>query len=169
MISNGNIGKVGPGQRKDVMMKYVLAGIASLTVLIIVSIIGFIGFNGIGVLSSVSLTEFLFGTEWNPDEGAYGAWGIILGTLLVTLGAMVFAFPVGLAAAVYISEFASPELRKKLKPVCEVFAGIPSVVYGFFGLLVLLPLLIDIFPDHLLYGSSWLASSMSGVVLAEVL
>ena len=160
MISNGNIGKVGPGQSKDVMMKYVLAGIASLTVLIIVLIIGFIGFNGIGVLSSVSLTEFLFGTGWNPDEGAYGAWGIILGTLLVTLGAMVFAFPVGLAAAVYISEFASPELRKKLKPVCEVFAGIPSVVYGFFGLLVLLPLLIDIFPDHLLYGSSWLASSI---------
>ena len=148
------------GQGRDAMVKHLLTGIASMTVLTIVLIIGFIGFNGLGVLSSVSLSEFLFGTEWDPSEGSYGAMGIIIGTLLVTLGAMVFAFPVGLASAIYISEFASPELRRKLKPICEVFAGIPSVVYGFFGLLVLLPILIDMFPNRLLYGSSWLASSI---------
>ena len=155
-----DFGKRGAGQKKDDVMKHVLTAIASITVLIIVLIIGFIGFNGIEVLNSVSILEFLFGTEWKPSDGAYGAGGIIIGTILVTLGAMVIAFPIGLAAAIYISEFASPELRKKLKPICEVFAGIPSVVYGFFGLIVLLPMLIDVFPDHLMYGSSWLASSI---------
>ena len=155
-----NVRDMAPGQRNDVLMRYALTAVAFLTVLIIILIIGFIGFNGVDVLSYTSITEFLFSTEWNPDEGAYGALAIVLGTVLVTLGAMVFAFPVGLAAAVYISEFASPKLRNRLKPVCEVFAGIPSVVYGFFGLLVLLPILIDLFPNHLLYGSSWLASSI---------
>ncbi|MBO7205492.1 MAG: hypothetical protein J6V08_03640, partial [Candidatus Methanomethylophilaceae archaeon] len=150
MDSARYFGKRGAGQRRDDMMKHVLTAVASITVLIIVLIIGFIGFNGIDVLGSVSIMEFLFGTEWKPSDGVYGAGGIIVGTVLVTIGAMVFAFPVGLAAAIYISEFASPRVRKKLKPICEVFAGIPSVVYGFFGLIVLLPMLIDIFPDHLM-------------------
>ena len=148
-----NVRDMAPGQRNDVLMRYALTAVAFLTVLIIILIIGFIGFNGVDVLSYTSITEFLFSTEWNPDEGAYGALAIVLGTVLVTMGAMVFAFPVGLAAAVYISEFASPKLRNRLKPVCEVFVGIPSVVYGFFGLLVLLPILIDLFPNHLLYGN----------------
>lgn len=161
-----NRSKKDVGLRKDDRVKHILMAIASLTVLIIVLIIGFIAMNGLEVFSSVSIMEFLFGREWNPGDGAYGAFGIICGTVLVTIGAMVFAFPVGLAAAVYISEFASPEMRKRLKPICEVFAGIPSVVYGFFGLLVLLPLLIDIFPDHLMYGSSWLASSILLGVMA---
>ncbi|MGN1044356.1 MAG: phosphate ABC transporter permease PstA [Candidatus Methanomethylophilaceae archaeon] len=151
---------------RDSLMRYVLTATASLTVLIIILIIAFIGYNGAGMLSDVSLTEMLFGTKWDPTRGSFGALAVIAGTLLVTLGAIAFAFPVGLAAAVYISEFASPSVRNKLKPICEVFAGIPSVVYGFFGLLVLLPLLMDLFPGQLMYGSSWLAASLLLGVMA---
>lgn len=148
------------GLDTDRTMKYILAAVASLTVLIVLLIIAFIAMNGAGLFRDVSLSEFLFGTEWMPSTGKYGAVGVILGTLLVTLGAISFAFPVGLCAAIYISEYASPKVRNILKPACEIFAGIPSVVYGFFGLVVLVPLLADLFPNHLLFGSSWLAASI---------
>lgn len=148
------------GLNTDLTMKYVLAAVASLTVLIILLIIAFIAMNGAGLFQDVSISEFLFGTTWNPSTGSYGAVGVVLGTILVTLGAIAFAFPVGLCASIYISEFASPKVRNILKPLCEVFAGIPSVVYGFFGLVVLVPLLADLFPNHLLFGSSWLAASI---------
>jgi phosphate ABC transporter permease subunit PstA/phosphate ABC transporter permease protein PstC len=72
----------------------------------------------------------------------------------------MIALPLGLGAAVYISEVAPKRLRNILKPICEVFAGIPSVVYGFFGLIVLVPLFRDIFPGHLLSGTSWLVGSI---------
>ena len=165
-----NLGQYATGVRsagtRDALMRYVLTATASLTVLIIVLIIAFIGYNGAEMFSDVSLTEMLFGTEWDPTRGSFGALAVIAGTLLVTIGAIAFAFPVGLAAAIYISEFASPSVRGKLKTVCEIFAGIPSVVYGFFGLLVLLPLLMDLFPGQLMYGSSWLAASLLLGVMA---
>lgn len=148
------------GLNTDLTMKYVLAAVASLTVLIILLIIAFIAMNGAGLFQDVSLSEFLFGMTWDPSAGSYGSVGVVLGTILVTLGAIVFAFPVGLCAAIYISEYATPKVRNILKPLCEVFAGIPSVVYGFFGLVVLVPLLADLFPHHLLFGSSWLAASI---------
>lgn len=154
------------GMDRDRLMRYVLTGVASVTVLIIALIIGFIAMNGADLFADVSISEFLFGTEWNPDKGVYGAVGVIAGTLLVTLGAVAFAFPVGLGAAIYISEFASPRSRNILKPICEVFAGIPSVVYGFFGLIVLIPLLLEVFPNQLVYGSSWLAASILLGVMA---
>lgn len=148
------------GLNTDLTMKYVLAAVASLTVLIILLIIAFIAMNGAGLFQDVSLSEFLFGMTWDPSAGSYGSVGVVLGTILVTLGAIAFAFPVGLCAAIYISEYATPKVRNILKPLCEVFAGIPSVVYGFFGLVVLVPLLADLFPHHLLFGSSWLAASI---------
>lgn len=140
--------------------KYLLLGISSLTVLIIILIIAFTAGNSFGVLNVTGITDFIFGTDWSPSEDSYGAFPMIVGTLLVTLGAMVFAFPLGLGAAIYISELASPRMRNILKPVCEVFSGIPSVVYGFFGLIVLVPVLSDMLPQQMMFGSSWLAGSI---------
>lgn len=145
---------------KDRLMRYVLIAVSSMTVLIILMIIVFTLGNSWTAISNLNLWEFLTGDSWKPSDGEYGALPLIAGTLLVTLGAMAFAVPVGLAAAVYISEIAPARMRNIIKPVCEVFSGIPSVVYGFFGLMVLLPLLRDIFPDQLLFGSSWLAGSL---------
>lgn len=144
----------------DAIMRYVLIAIASTAVLIISLILFFIVGNGIELFKDVDPIEFIFGTDWSPSDGSYGALPMIIGTLLVTLGAIAFAFPVGLLAAIYISEFANPKVRSVLKPLCEVFAGIPSVVYGFFGLVILVPFLSKIFDGNLLFGSSWLAASI---------
>ena len=83
--------------------------------------------------------NFLLGTDWAPTaaEPLYGIFPLIVGTLLVTLGAMVFAVPLSIGCAIYISELASPRMKSILKPAIELLAGIPSVVYGFFGLIVL--------------------------------
>lgn len=145
---------------RDRLMRYVLIAVSSMTVLIILMIIVFTLGNSWTAISNIDLWEFLTGDSWKPSDGEYGALPLITGTLLVTLGAMAFAVPIGLAAAIYISEVATAHMRNIIKPVCEVFSGIPSVVYGFFGLMVLLPVLRDIFPDQLLFGSSWLAGSL---------
>ena len=157
-VLHGRAGR--EGINKDTAMRYVLTAIASTAVLIIILIILFIAGNGVKLFTDVDPISFLFGTEWSPSDGLYGIVPMVVGTILVTLGAVAFAFPVGLLAAIYISEFASPKLRNILKPLCEVFAGIPSVVYGFFGLVVLVPFLSKIFGSHLLFGSSWLAASI---------
>ena len=123
----------------DQIMKFVLLAIASVAVLIVFLIIVFILGNSWGAIEEVGILHFLFGNDWNISKETFGALNIILGSILVTIGAIAFALPIGLGAAIYISEIASPKMRNILKPVCEVFAGIPSVVYGFFGVLVLLP------------------------------
>lgn len=148
------------GKDMDVLMRYVLIAVSSLTVLIIAMIIIFTMVNSGTAIANINLWEFLTGTVWKPSSEEYGAVPLILGTVLVTLGAMAFAVPVGISAAIYISELAPVRFRNIMKPVCEMLSGIPSVVYGFFGLMVLLPALRSMFPDQLLFGSSWLAGSL---------
>ncbi|MDR0198445.1 MAG: phosphate ABC transporter permease PstA [Methanomassiliicoccaceae archaeon] len=145
---------------RDTIMKYVLLAIASATVVIIFFIILFILINGAGAIKSIGIWKFISGLTWKPTAGLYGAMPLITGTILVTLGAILIALPLGLGSAIFISEVAPKRLRNILKPICEIFAGIPSVVYGFFGLIVIVPLLKNLFPDHLLFGTSWLAGSI---------
>jgi len=144
----------------DNLMKYFLVTVASVTVVIIFFIILFILINGAGAAREIGIIEFITGTVWRPHSDQYGAVPLITGTVLVTFGAIMFALPLGLGTAIFISEVAPKKLKNILKPACEVFAGIPSVVYGFFGLIVLVPLLRNLFPDHLLFGTSWLAGSI---------
>lgn len=97
-------------------------------------------------MPEVSLWEFLTGSQWNPLLGAekhFGIWPLVAGTMLVTAVAAVFALPVGLITAVYLSEYAPSRVRACLKPVLEVLAGIPTVVYGFFALEAITPFLHD--------------------------
>ena len=143
---------------KDKIMKYVLTGIACVAVLVIFLIIVFIATNSFDAIGEVGILDFIFGTEWDPEDGIYGAFPVILGTVLVTIGAMAIAIPLGVGCAIYISEVAPSKYRSILKPICEVFAGIPSVVYGFFGLVVLVPFLRETF--DVTYGLSWLAASL---------
>jgi phosphate transport system permease protein len=92
-------------------------------------------------LSEVPIADFLFGTEWTPlfADGSYGVLPILTATLIITAIAMVVAIPLGLGAALYLSEYAGERPRKVLKPVLEVLAGIPTVVYGFFALTFVTP------------------------------
>lgn len=93
-------------------------------------------------LDEVSVWEFITGTQWNPLLGAekhFGVWPLISGTLLVTAVAMVVALPLGLITAIWLSEYAKPGVRAVIKPILEVLAGIPTVVFGFFALTVITP------------------------------
>lgn len=112
--------------------------------------------NAQGDEVEVSFSEFIFGMEWNPMLGAtqhFGIWPLICGTLLVTGVAMVFAIPLGIITAIYLSEYAPAKLRAVLKPVLEVLAGVPTVVYGFFALTVITPFLRTIWDGFDVYNA----------------
>src|SRR5574344_788814 len=98
--------------------------IASMTVLVLFFIILFIVMNRTGALVDVGLWEFITGGTWKPSSGEYGAFPVLLGTVLVTIGSVAFAVPIGVGAAIYLSEVASERARKILKPAVELFAGI---------------------------------------------
>lgn len=93
----------------------------------------------------VSVVDFLTSTVWQPQAGRFGIWPLVLGTLMISLIAMAVAGPLGLLSAIYLSEYASPRVRAFFKPVLEVLTGIPTVVYGFFALTFMTPLLRSIF------------------------
>jgi phosphate transport system permease protein len=99
-------------------------------------------------LREVPLTEFLFGTEWTPlfATPRFGVLPLVTGTALVSAIAMIVAMPMGLLSAIYLSEYATPRLRRAVKPALEVLAGVPSVVYGYFALLFVTPLLQRFIP-----------------------
>ncbi|MGV3589774.1 MAG: phosphate ABC transporter permease subunit PstC [Adhaeribacter sp.] len=112
-------------------------------------------------LDNISFSDFLGGTEWYPTitpAVQMGVLPLILGTLWVSFGAILLALPLGLATAIYMAEIANSRVRNILKPVIELLAGIPSVVYGFFGLVVVVPLIQDIF--GLPVGETALAGSI---------
>lgn len=133
---------------------------AFFAVIVIAFIILFLLRDGFPIFGQVSLQDFLLGTTWAPTaaEPLYGIFPLIAGTLLVTIGAMVFAVPLSLGCAIYIAELASPRVKTILKPAIELLAGIPSVVYGFFGLIVLTNVIRVAF--DIPTGNTWLAASI---------
>src|SRR6476661_233581 len=131
-----------------------LCGILSVltTTAIVISLVG----PTIGFFEVVPVSDFLFGTDWTPqfEPPSFGVLAIVAGTLNVTLWGMLFAIPVGLGSAIYLSEYASPRVRRTLKPVLEILAGIPTVAIGFFAVSFILPEIIQpIWPDSLLGGA----------------
>jgi phosphate transport system permease protein len=115
-----------------------VAGISS--IVIIGMIFVFLLREGLPAFLDIPLRQ-LFGTRWYPIEGMYGLLPLLVGSLIVTVGAVVIALPLGLATAVYLGEIAPPWLREILKPIIEVLAGIPSIVLGFLGWIALAPLI----------------------------
>jgi phosphate transport system permease protein len=112
-------------------------------------------------VKKITVKDFVFGKHWYPTTEPipqFGIWPMIVGTLMVTLGAILFALPFGMATAIFMSEVADIRLRNILKPVVELLAGIPSVVYGFFGLVVIVPLIQQLF--KLDVGETVLAGSI---------
>jgi len=96
-------------------------------------------------MPQVNILESLTTTKWQPHTGNFGIWPLVTSTLMTTVIAMLIAIPLGMSVAVYLSEYASPRVRNILKPILEVLAGIPTIVYGFFALTFMTPLLRDIF------------------------
>ena len=121
---------------------------AALSVLTTAGIIAVLAFETYEFLQEVSIFEFLTGTEWTPlfANQHFGVLPLVVGTMLVSTIAMVVALPMGLLAAVYLSEYAPNGVRRVIKPVLELLAGVPTVVYGYFALTFVTPLLQQVFP-----------------------
>ena len=139
--------------RVELLLRWMLIISASIAVLTTVGIVLSVLFEAIRFFQMIPVTDFLFGLQWSPQVamredqvGASGAFGIVpllAGTMLVALIAMLVAVPIGLMSAIYLAEFASGRLRTWVKPLLEILAGIPTVVYGFFAALVVAPMLRD--------------------------
>ncbi len=118
-----------------------LLALSSISSLVIITI--FIFEEGLPLIMHTGLKDFIFSTHWAPTKGFFGIGAMIVSSLLVTLGAMVLGVPLGLACAIVLAEFCSERVRRLLKPTLELLAGIPSVVYGFLGVIWLVPLIRD--------------------------
>ncbi len=113
--------------------------------------------NGIPAMASIGLPDFLFGTTWKPGSDIYGIFPMIVGSIYATAGAMIVGVPAGILTAIFLSRFASTRVAALLRPGVELLAGIPSVVYGFFGLMVIVPFIRQTLPGR---GLSLLAAAI---------
>jgi phosphate transport system permease protein len=130
---------------------------AILSIVVIVLIIGFIFQQGFPAMEQVGILKFIFGFDWSPSNDQYGVFTMIVGSLGITFLSLLFAVPLSLLCAIFLAEIAPNVMRRILKPVIETLAGIPSVVYGFFGLIVLVPIMREQFGGT---GFSMLTASL---------
>jgi phosphate transport system permease protein len=132
---------------KEKTIECMLFSVSVLTVVILFLICFFLFRDGLLLFKDTSLMDFLTGKSWYPTSvnRQFGLLPLFFGSLIVTAGAILFAVPLGIATAIYISEIAHPKVADFLKPFIEVLSGIPSVVFGFFGLVVLVPIIQNIF------------------------
>ena len=135
-------------KRFEFLIEWALFLCALLSVGTTIGIIAVLAVETTAFLREVPIVEFLFGTEWTPlfTNPSFGVLPLVAGTTLVSLIAMLVALPMGLLSAIYLSEYANPRVRRIVKPVLELLAGVPTVVYGYFALLFVTPLLQQIIP-----------------------
>ena len=143
---------------KETLMKGIFLLAACASILAVVLICLFLFANGLPAIGKIGIFDFLLGKVWKPGNDLYGILPMILGSIYVTAGAIVVGVPIGILTAVFMAKFCPKGLYRFLKPAVELLAGIPSVVYGFFGLVVIVPLIRELFPDS--KGTSMLAASL---------
>lgn len=124
---------------KEAVMHAVFLITACISIAAVILICVFLFRSGIPAISKVGVFKFLFGTDWRPENNIYGIFPMIVGSLYVTAGALIIGVPIGVLTAIFMAEFCPKGLYRILKPAFNLMAGIPSVVYGFFGLVVLVP------------------------------
>jgi phosphate transport system permease protein len=136
-------------KRFEFLIEWALFACALVSIATTAGIIVVLAVETVAFLREVPLVDFLFGTEWTPlfATPRFGVLPLVVGTVLVSAIAMVVALPMGLLSAIYLSEYANPRLRRVVKPILEVLAGVPTVVYGYFALLFVTPLLQQVLPD----------------------
>jgi phosphate transport system permease protein len=141
-----------------------LAACAGLSVLTTTAIVISLVVPSIQFFGDVPIGDFLFGTDWGPSfqPPSFGVLPIVVGTLSVTFWALIFAIPIGLGSAIFLSEYASPRVRKIVKPILEVLAGVPTIAFGFFALIFITPQIQKIWPGHFLGGPPLIFSVLAG-------
>ncbi|HKK96224.1 MAG TPA: phosphate ABC transporter permease subunit PstC [Anaerovoracaceae bacterium] len=147
-------------KNKEIIMKYVflLAACASIVAVFLICI--FLFASGIPAMAEIGFGDFLLGTSWKPLNGVYGIFPMIMASLYVTLGAIILGVPIGIFCATYMAKFCPKGVYKWLKPAVDLLAGIPSIVYGFFGLMLIVPAF------RVMFGGSGKSILAASVVLA---
>lgn len=141
----------------EFLMKIVFLICACISIAAVIMICVFMFANGVPAIKEIGFVKFLFGTEWRPGQGLYGIGPMIVGSIYVTAGAMVVGVPIGLLTAVFLAKYSSKKIYKIVKPMVNLMAGIPSIIFGFFGLVVIIPAIQSMFDTS---GKGILAASL---------
>lgn len=144
-------------QLKENGMRLVFLLTACVSIASVALICVFLFANGLPAIGKIGPANFLLGTEWRPSNDIYGIWPMIVGSIYVTAGSLLIGVPIGILTAIFLARFCPKGLYKIIKPAVSLMAGIPSVVYGFFGLVVLVPLVRELFGGR---GMSVLTASL---------
>ena len=148
---------------KEKLMEHVFLLTACVSILSVVLICVFLFAKGIPAIKEVGIDQFVLGEKWKPGNNQFGIFPMILGSIYITAGALVIGIPIGILTAIFMARFCPKKLYRFLKPVVELLAGIPSVVYGFFGLVVLVPFVREVFGGS---GTSiFTASLLLGIMI----
>lgn len=143
---------------KEVSVKILFLIAACTSIAAVALICLFLFANGIPAIGEIGIFDFLLGTTWKPLNNQFGIFPMILGSIYVTAGAIIIGVPIGILCAIYMARFCPKKLYKILHPAVELLAGIPSIVYGFFGLVVIVPIVQDLF--NLSSGKNMLTASI---------
>ncbi len=144
-------------ERKEMIMQVIFGLSACVCVLAVALICVFLFANGIPGMAKIGVWDFLTGTTWKPGNNKFGILPMILGSIYVTGGAIILGVPVGLFTAVFMAKYCPKKVYRWVKPLVELLAGIPSIIYGFFGMVVLVPFIREVFGGK---GQSMLAASI---------
>lgn len=139
------------------LMEIIFLVAACMSVLAVALICFFLFVNGIPAIKEIGVFDFLLGEKWKPSNDIYGIWPMILGSIYVTAGAIVIGVPIGILTSVFMAKYCPKRIYPFLKSSVELMAGIPSIVYGFFGLVLLVPFIREVFGGN---GSSMLTASL---------
>jgi len=151
--------------RIDLIVKIFLGMSALISIITTFSIIGILGTESFLFFKEVAFSDFLFGTKWTPllEPQSFGVLPLVAGTMLIVVGSSVIAIPMGLATAIYLSEYASAKKKNIIKPILEVLSGIPTVVYGYFALTMVTPFLRFFLPEIEVFNA------LSGAIVVGIM
>jgi phosphate transport system permease protein len=138
------------------VLRWLFFACAAISVLTTLAVVGVLSIETFNFFQQVPAADFLFGTRWTPllEPKSYGILPLLFGTTLIVIGAAIVALPVGLACAIYLSEYAGARTRDVVKPILEILAGIPTIVYGFFAITFVTPILRTLIPSTEVFNAA---------------
>jgi phosphate transport system permease protein len=160
--------KTRPGEALIEVVLFICGALSIVTTIGIVFVLGeeslklFFG-------DEVSIVDFLTSTRWNPILGDFGIWPLLTATLVTSTIAISVSLPLGLGSAIFLSEYASPRTRQIIKPILEILAGIPTVVYGYFAVTFITPLLQDVFGSRVSFYNTASAGLAMGIMILPLI
>ena len=143
--------------KKEKLFETIFLVTALASILSVVTICVFLFANGIPAMIEIGMFDFLLGTTWQPTNDIYGIFPMIVGSLYITSGAIILGVPVGILTAVFMTKYCPAKMYRFLKPSVDLLSGIPSIIYGFFGMIVLVPIIRTVFGGE---GNSILTASI---------